>query len=89
MLPEAEMTTQARKKPGPEGPRHDRQIKKAETKGKLSARRLAEKNDVSMKTIDRWEALGIIPRGKRIRGRRYWDEDTEPLTDAPAAEAIT
>jgi MerR HTH family regulatory protein len=72
MLPEAQQKgAKTKKKSGP--------------MRQLSTRRLAEKFDVSMRTIDRWIERGIIPPGKRIRGRRFWPDDTEPKYDAAEA----
>jgi hypothetical protein len=61
--------------------------KRRQAKGLLSKRGVAENFDICPRTVDRWKALGILRPGKRIRGREYWDDDVEPLSDA--ARAIT
>jgi len=35
---------------------------------------LSEKYGVSIKTIDRWAAAGILPLPLVLNNRRYWDE---------------
>ena len=41
---------------------------------RLTARRLCERYDVVVRTIDRWLEQGILPPPLIINGRRYWDE---------------
>lgn len=89
MLPEAQTTTQAKKSHSKgRHPNRWREKIKKQKRGFLSSVNLAEKFDVTVRTIDRWEAAGIIPRAKRINKRRYWDEDTEPRVDDAAAAQI-
>ena len=94
MPPETQTTAEAKKpatqakKPGRKPSRRDRQRRLAERRKRLiSSVLLAEKCGVTVRTIDRWELAGIILRAKRINKRRYWDEDTEPLTDNATATA--
>src|SRR6266516_733687 len=42
---------------------------------RLTARRLCERYDVVVRTIDRWLGQGILPPPLIINGRRYWDEE--------------
>jgi predicted site-specific integrase-resolvase len=42
---------------------------------RLTARRLCERYDVVVRTIDRWLEQGILPPPLIINGRRYWDEE--------------
>ena len=41
----------------------------------------AERFGISVRTLDRWVAQGIIPAPERIRGRKYGDPDTKPRID--------
>jgi hypothetical protein len=43
--------------------------------------RLAERRGVSVRTLDRWVALGIIPEPEYIRGRKYADPNVKPKLD--------
>jgi DNA-binding transcriptional MerR regulator len=40
---------------------------------KLTARSLADRYGISLKTIDRWTEAGILPRPMRVNRRRFWD----------------
>jgi predicted site-specific integrase-resolvase len=51
----------------------------------LSTRRVAEANSVSVRTIERWTDVGILPPPVRINGRKFWPADTTPKLDAPDA----
>jgi hypothetical protein len=44
-------------------------------------RKVAERYDVSTKTIDRWVSAGILERPIYIRGRKYHREGVEPRRD--------
>lgn len=48
-------------------------------------RKLAERLGVCTRTIERWEQSGILPEPKRINGRKYWPEGTEPRIVEAAA----
>jgi hypothetical protein len=48
-------------------------------------RRMAEQNGVSVRTIERWTEVGILPEPLRINGRKFWPAGTTPKTDAPEA----
>jgi hypothetical protein len=50
----------------------------------LPTRKLAERYDVTVRTIERWVETGVLAAPQRINGRRYWPEGTTPRTD-PAA----
>jgi predicted DNA-binding transcriptional regulator AlpA len=42
---------------------------------KLTARAVAARYGVVVRTVDRWTESGILPKPKYICGRRYWDRD--------------
>ena len=48
-------------------------------------RRYAERRGVSVRTLDRWVAKGILAPPEYIRGRKYADPNAEPRHDADAA----
>jgi len=52
----------------------------------VTARKIAEANSVSVRTIERWTEDGILPPPVRINGRKFWPADTTPKRDAPEAE---
>ena len=43
-----------------------------------STRKMAEQNDVSTRTIERWSETGILPPPLRINGRKFWPANTSP-----------
>jgi DNA-binding transcriptional MerR regulator len=49
-------------------------MKEPTNKKLLPTRALCERYHVVSRTIDRWEAAGVIPAPVRINGRRYWSE---------------
>jgi predicted site-specific integrase-resolvase len=51
----------------------------------LSTRKVAEANSVSVRTIERWTDVGILPPPVRINGRKFWPADTTPKRDAADA----
>jgi hypothetical protein len=51
----------------------------------LAARSKATQLDVSIKTLDRWAAAGIISQPTKIRNRKYWDADEKPRVDGEVA----
>ena len=59
--------------------------KKKRNKRRVSWRHYAEARGVSVWTLDRWAAAGIIPTPGYIRKRKYIDPETEPRRDADAA----
>jgi DNA-binding transcriptional MerR regulator len=48
---------------------------------KLKCRDLCARYDVSAKTIDRWQATGVLPKPMYINGTRYWDEQAVDAAD--------
>jgi hypothetical protein len=48
-------------------------------------RKIAERYNVSTRTIDRWSENGILPEPVRIRGRKYWPGDVQPRRDGETA----
>ena len=48
-------------------------------------RRIAERFDVSTRTIDRWSEDGVLPEPVRIRGHKYWPSDVKPRRDGGEA----
>jgi hypothetical protein len=49
-------------------------------------RRLAKRQGVSTKTLDRWAQAGIVPPPEYINGRKYGDPDVEPRRDRKPRE---
>jgi hypothetical protein len=47
-----------------------------------TAARVARRLDRSVRTIDRYVAVGILPEPVRIRGKRFWPAGTMPKYDA-------
>jgi predicted site-specific integrase-resolvase len=45
---------------------------------KVTHRRKAEQQGVTVRTLDRWIAAGIIERPDQVNGRNYHREDSEP-----------
>jgi predicted site-specific integrase-resolvase len=46
-----------------------------------STNTIARRHKVSVKTIDRWTQIGILPQPMRINGRKFWPADTVAKTD--------
>jgi hypothetical protein len=67
-------------KPGPAARPPSKQPTSLET-----ARSVARRLDRSVRTIDRWCELGILPEPVRIRGKRFWPGGVMPKPDAPDA----
>jgi predicted site-specific integrase-resolvase len=49
--------------------------------GLLSTKRLAEANSVSVRTVERWTQVGILPPPLRVNGRKFWPDGTLPKFD--------
>jgi DNA-binding transcriptional MerR regulator len=45
------------------------------------ARKKAERHGVTVRTLDRWVAEGVIDPPVRIHNRKYYDEGSEPRLD--------
>jgi DNA-binding transcriptional MerR regulator len=45
------------------------------------ARKKAERHGVTVRTLNRWEAEGIIDPAVRIHNRKYYEEENEPRLD--------
>lgn len=71
-LPETEL--------GPAARPPSKQLTSLET-----ARSVARRLDRSVRTIERWVELGILPEPARIRGKRFWPGGTMPKFDTPDA----
>jgi DNA-binding transcriptional MerR regulator len=56
---------------------------------KLPTRLMCERYSVVDRTINRWEATGIIPQAERINGRKYWDEEKVERRDRERGLAQT
>ena len=56
---------------------------KRKRKHRAPWRIVAERHNVSTKTLDRWVARGIFPAPERIRERKYGDLNAEPRIDPP------
>jgi DNA-binding transcriptional MerR regulator len=54
---------------------------KAPTPQLVPHRTMAERYNVSTKTIDRWSEDGILPEPIRIKTRKYWPTDVAPRHD--------
>ena len=52
----------------------------------ISTRLMAERWHVSLRTVERWIEVGVLPPPIRVRGRKYWPEGTAPAREA-AGEA--
>jgi hypothetical protein len=50
-------------------------------------RAIAQRFNVSTRTIDRWSEDGILPEPIRIKTRKYWPIDVEPRRDGGADNA--
>jgi hypothetical protein len=48
-------------------------------------RKIAEKYNVCVRTVERWVEAEILPEPDRINGRKSWPPGTEPRFDAPGA----
>jgi MerR-like DNA binding protein len=46
-------------------------------------RTIAERHQVSIRTVERWTDAGLLPPPMRIRGRKYWPAGTIAKIDAP------
>jgi hypothetical protein len=54
-----------------------------------TARRLAERLDRTVRTVDRYVELGILPSPLKIRGKRFWPAGTMPVFDKPGTAVST
>jgi hypothetical protein len=52
------------------------------SKKKINSSGVAARYDRSLKTIDRWVELGILPKPQYINGYKYWDEEELEAADA-------
>ena len=44
-------------------------------------RTIAERHQVSIRTVERWTDAGILPQPLRIRGRKFWPAGTTAKLD--------
>lgn len=53
----------------------------------LTTRLLAEANSISIRTLERWVEVGILPKPLRVNGRKFWPVGTVPTFDKPTPDA--
>ena len=48
---------------------------------KLTSKAVAERYDVTIRTVERWTDAGILPQPMRINHIKYWDEEEIAQTE--------
>jgi predicted DNA-binding transcriptional regulator AlpA len=59
----------------------------SDTERLLPTRAVSSRYSVSDRTLDRWLAVGELPKPVYIRGRRYWPEKALDARDRMRTEA--